>query len=812
VQDSLVIDRSSSGGGSQSEILIKQALNHAGGMPSNYNDIIKVIAPRSQNTGGALLQLDPYGSDYLNASYKNGNDGNLYKLELIYYPTATVDGNVQSLKVPQNDAVIGADLGDLGSDKENYRYHYLLSNNRDRDDFSDIMAVAKAFSLTGAALDAATRQLLDVNEWMRLFALQALGGVGDAYGQGNPHNLKLYTRPTDGKTMALQWDWDFLFTRGATSSIYGDSNLAKVTALPTNKHLYLGNMQDILATTFNTTYMSRWITHYGSLAGQDYSTDLTYIGNRASYALGQLPPQIAFSIASPNNQTVNQPTITLTGKGWVNVKDIYAQGSTTPLSVSWSGTNVDTWTAVAPVYQGANHLVLLAYDFQGKLIGTQSIDVTSTANLPNLPANLRVTELNYNPAPPEAGSPYTAQDFEFIELKNFGTQTLNLKDAHFTSGITFTFGDVSLAPGEVGLVVSNLAAFGSRYGTGAKILGEYGASNTNFDNGGEEVTLVDSVNQGVVDFTYDDDPAAGWYAGADGGGATLEVVTPGVNADLSAPASWRASPLTDGGSPGVDDTLPAAAPVGFSAQALGDQVKLSWDKVSGAWSYTLYRSTTPGGEGAAPLASGLTGTAYADLTATGGQTYYYMLSATTPGGEGPRSAEALAHAHMPGDANDDLSDDFLDLAVLAQNYNGGGGQSWARGDFNGDGRIDFLDLAILAQNYNTTRAAPAGAAAAPETSAPVVTAPPNIAPPPKPVATVPPKPVKPVAVAKPAPKPTAKPAPIARSAHSAVMMPVTRPAPPKPTLPPPPKPIFGTQRIAAATARKRDGLFDLDRA
>jgi hypothetical protein len=789
---SLVIDRSSSGGGSQSEILIKQAMNHAGGLPSNYNDIIKVIAPRTQNTGGALLQLDPYGSDYLNASYKNGNDGNLYKLELIYYPTATVDGNVQSLKVPQGDAVIGADLGDLGNDKENYRYHYLLSNNRDRDDFSDIMAVAKAFSMTGAALDAATQQLLDVNEWMRMFALQALGGVGDAYGQGNPHNLKLYTRPTDGKMMALQWDWDFLFTAGATSSIFGNSNLAKVTALPTNKHLYYGNMQDILSTTFNTTYMSRWITNYGNLAVQNFSADLTYIGNRSSYALSQLPPQVAFSITSPNNQTVNQTTVTLTGKGWVNVKDIYVQGSTTPLSVSWSGANVDTWTAAAPVYQGSNHLVLLAYDFQGKLIGTQSIDVTSTANLPNLPANLRVTELNYNPAPPQAGSPYDAQAFEFIELKNFGTQTLNLKDAHFTNGITFTFGDVSLAPGEVGVVVINLAAFQSRYGTAAKILGTYGESNTNFNNGGEEVAIADAVNQGVVDFTYDNDPAAGWYATTDGGGATLEVVTPAVNVDLSAPASWRASPATVGGSPGVDDTLPPAAPVDFSAKGLGDRVSLSWSAVNGAASYTVYRSTTPGGEGATPLASGLTGTGYIDLTATGGQTYYYVLSATSPGGEGARSAEASAHAHVPGDANDDLTVDFMDLAVLAQSYNGSNGKSWAQGDFNGDGSVDFLDLAILAQNYNTTRA-PAGAAAGPETLAPVLTPPANTAPTPKAVAKATPRPVKPAAIAKPVPKPVVKP--------------VTTIAPLKPA----PPPIFGTRKITAVPARKRDGVFDLDR-
>jgi hypothetical protein len=558
--------------------------------------------------------------------------------------------------------------------------------------------------------------------------------------------------------------------------------------------------------------MSRWITSYGSLAGVDYSADLNYIGTRANYALSQLPPQIAFSITSPNNQTVNQPTITLSGKGWVNVKDIYVQGSTTPLSVSWSGTNVDTWTAAAPVYPGANHLVLLAYDFQGKLIGTQSIDVTSTANLPNLPANLRVTELNYNPAPAEAGSPYNAQDFEFIELKNFGTQTLNLKDAYFTHGITFTFGDVSLAPGEVGVVVSNLAAFQSRYGTAAKILGTYGDSNTNFDNGGEEVAIVDSVNQGVVDFTYDDDPAAGWYASTDGGGATLEVVTPGVNVDLSKPENWRPSPTNDGGSPGVDDTLPPPAPVNFGATGLGDRVNLSWNAVNGAASYTIYRSETPGSEGATPLASGLMGTSYADLTAAGGTTYYYVLSATSPGGEGARGAEVSAHAHVPGDANDDLTVDFTDLVAVAQNYNTSGGKTWAQGDFSGDGNVDFNDLVILAQNYNTTRA-PAGAAALSGGPMPTMaealaqvaaTATPHAvtpAPTPHPVAN---KPVR--ATQPPAPKPVAKvpPRPVAsaKPATKRPTQPASKPAPSAPM----PAPVFSTRKIATSRFQWRSSF------
>jgi len=230
---------------------------------------------------------------------------------------------------------------------------------------------------------------------------------------------------------------------------------------------------------------------------------------------------------------------------------------------------------------------------------------------------------------------------------------------------------------------------------------------------------------------------------------------------------------------------------------LGDRVNLSWSAVNGAASYTIYRSETPGGEGATPLASGLAGTSYVDLSAVGGKTYYYQLSATSPGGEGARGAEISAHAYVPGDANDDLKVDFNDLVAVAQNYNTAGGKTWAQGDFTGDGKVDFNDLVILAQNYNTTRA-PAGAAALNSGPMPTmgealaqVAATATPTPNPHPVAK---KPAP--ATAPPAPKPVAKtpPKPVAaaKPAVKQAVKPVSKPAPAAPT----PRPIFGTRKIA----------------
>jgi hypothetical protein len=277
-----------------------------------------------------------------------------------------------------------------------------------------------------------------------------------------------------------------------------------------------------------------------------------------------------------------------------------------------------------------------------------------------------------------------------------------------------------------------------------------------------------------------------------------------VNVDLSAPENWRPSPTNDGGSPGVDDTLPPPAPVNFRATGFGDRVNLSWNAVNGAASYTIYRSETPGGEGATPRASGVTGTSYVDLTAAGGRTYYYQLSAINPGGEGARSAEASAQAYVPGDANDDLTVDFNDLVAVAQNYNTAGGKTWAQGDFTGDGKVDFNDLVILAQNYNTTRA-PAGAAMSNSGPMPTMaealaqvaaTATPHAltpAPNPRPVAN---KPVR--ATRPPAPKPVANvpPEPVA-AAKPAVRPPAKPVSKPAPSAPVPP-PVFSTRKIAKA--------------
>ena len=96
---------------------------------------------------------------------------------------------------------------------------------------------------------------------------------------------------------------------------------------------------------------------------------------------------------------------------------------------------------------------------------------------------------------------------------------------------------------------------------------------------------------------------------------------------------------------------PPPAPTNLIATAGSSQVALSWTAASGATYYNVYRSTTPGGEGAAPYACTGSGnypgapsttTTYTDTAVANGTTYYYRIAAGSNVGEGGLSNEASA--------------------------------------------------------------------------------------------------------------------------------------------------------------------------
>ena len=240
------------------------------------------------------------------------------------------------------------------------------------------------------------------------------------------------------------------------------------------------------------------------------------------YTLDGTDPRLPGGLISPNAlSSLNTATITLTRNARVVARDYNTAHhnltgpNNPPLNSFWSGPTAATF-------------------------------ITSTPPL-------AITEVMYDPAPPATGT-NDNDAFEFIELKNGGSADLNLAGIRFTNGIDFTFTATNaithLGPGQYCVLVSDLAAFRSRYPNVTNVAGQYTGR---LNNGGDRLYLEGALKEPILDFRYDPN----WYPATQGLGFSLVIRN--ENAPFytwTNSASWRASAVV-GGSPGRADPAPA---------------------------------------------------------------------------------------------------------------------------------------------------------------------------------------------------------------------------------------------------------------
>lgn len=435
VHEEVALDRSQGTFIGQGEILVKHIASHAGGIPNMYDDLVHCITPRAQDTSMAQLRMAAFGDVYLDSQYQNGSDGPMYESEVLRYSSTTADGSVEGYKIP-GQGFVNVDLADYGTNKETYRWNLLQSNNRSADDYSRIIPMSRAFSLSGTNLDGPTSSLMDLDEWMRTWAFESLIGVGDGYFTGgSPHNFRMYVRPSDQKVLAMPWDWDSCFVKGSSAAIVGSGNLAKIVNRPNNLHAYYGHLYDMINTTFNTSYMTHWTQHYGSLAGQDFSSILSYIGARASYVLNQLPTNTPFAITSNqgNNFGTNNTQAVLIGTGPIQIKTITINGVN--YAVTW--TSLTNWTLTIPLNAGTNSITAQGFDNHGAPVPNATDSIVITNFGVGAPQPVVINEwMAENTGPNGFPDPLDGAFKDWFELYNPNPTPIDLSGCYLTDMLT----------------------------------------------------------------------------------------------------------------------------------------------------------------------------------------------------------------------------------------------------------------------------------------------------------------------------------------------------------------------------------------
>lgn len=488
---------------------------------------------------GALYEDSQQPSrDVVTQFFPDDDAGSLHKIEDWFEFNDTGDGFYGNV-----DATL-QDFTTSGGAKKTARYRWTWRPRAVREsanDFTNLFRLVDAMNAPQPEpYRARVADLVDVDGWMRVLAVERIVGNWDSYGYSRGKNMFAY-KPDDSGWVLLPWDIDFVMNMGGngpTDPLFGSNEpiIDSFRAFPEFQRAYWRAMQDAVnGPLLPATLAARLDAQYNAIAAngvgpQDPQGLKDYAAQRRSYILSQLATVAAsFVVNGASSFTTNRNLITLSGTAPIGLRTMTINGH--PVVVTWTG--VKTWTLRYALAAGTNTLLFAGLDQRGlPLAGasaTVTIRYTGVVELPQ--DKLVLNEIMYNPVVPDSG---------FIEIHN--TSSANAFDL---SGWVIAGADCDIPmgaiiePGGFAVFAADKQVFAATYGSLIPVVGEFAGK---LDNGGETLKLVQpgataALDQLIDRVTYDDDPP--WPAAADGLGASLQLLDP--TRDNNRVANWGAS-------------------------------------------------------------------------------------------------------------------------------------------------------------------------------------------------------------------------------------------------------------------------------
>ncbi len=337
---------------------------------------------RFRSTAGTwqMELLEPVNKTYLELWFPEDSDGNLMKVTG-KQTFGDSDNHLSNL-------IQWATYRYLGGNKASYRWMYNPRTREDLDEFEPLMDMMRAINATTARIDAELEEIMDVEQFLRVYAARCAHDDWDTISIGNGQNAYVYFAPIEGRWKLLPWDMDHSW--GNTSArIYpdADSSFSRVVARPKFRRLYQGILQQMVvgrggrpghwnAGEMVTNYLDRIHAVVGRDGVGSPSGIRNFINGRRSQLAAQVPRQMPFAITTNGGDDFarNDVSTTIEGSAWVDVSTILVGEEA--LRPTWLTTT--RWRATVDLEAGENLLEFLAFDVGGRLVGADSVTVTST--------------------------------------------------------------------------------------------------------------------------------------------------------------------------------------------------------------------------------------------------------------------------------------------------------------------------------------------------------------------------------------------------------------------------------------------------
>jgi hypothetical protein len=278
--------------------------------------------------------------------------------------------------------------------------------------FTDSSSIANAREI---------ESLANIEQWMRIFAVQHAIGNWDSYGYRRGKNAYTYKGP-DGRFEMMTWDIDFTMGIGGDGSGQGlfESTDPRIIAMWQNQtflRAYWRAFRDIVNGPLNNSFLDPILdAKAAALRANNITFDAnavqtikTYVTQRRANIAGQIP-NAAFAVNTPLSVTTNNNLLTISGTAPLEVKTIKINGL--DYNVIWSA--VTGWTIRVPLTEATNELTITAYDVRGNQLTNfvRTISAVYTGPFARPEDHVVINEIMYNPVAP---------DGSYVEIVNTST-------------------------------------------------------------------------------------------------------------------------------------------------------------------------------------------------------------------------------------------------------------------------------------------------------------------------------------------------------------------------------------------------------
>ena len=360
------------------------------GLPFNHRRHVHLYVNGTRRTPIYEDAQQP-NSDYIEQWQPNDAEGDLFKLSMWWqqsvFPLSNFGRAHGSLEKVLRSLPGGGEVLDIP------RYRWTWQPRAVRNTANDFTSLSNLLQrMENPALSTYTTNveaLVDIEQWMRVMALERIVRNWDSFGIANGHNMYAY-KPTAGRWQLHIVDVDYAFTHSgvaATHDLFESyDDQAREKALldhPPFRRAFWRAVLDavngpMLAARINPVFDGNYATLVaGNVSATAPTADKTWVQDRRDYLNGLLTSvSCGFNITNNGGAdfTTNASSLTLAGRAPPQVKFI-ALGSTIT-NVTW--TTATNWNLSVTLSNGANPFTVQGYDrFTNALSGTNaSITIT----------------------------------------------------------------------------------------------------------------------------------------------------------------------------------------------------------------------------------------------------------------------------------------------------------------------------------------------------------------------------------------------------------------------------------------------------